>query len=170
MPLRPFFVPLMQQLVTTMASGVSPPRNIATGDPAVVLFPDADTPQTLSVVTPDGSRRALQTVTQGNSQLARFEATQRPGIYEVSMPSTETLHFVAETSREESDLSVLAKTELETLSKSLNAALLTSPKEYLEQDRLRRHGQEIWKLVLMALLVLMFLELVLQQRFARVRV
>jgi hypothetical protein len=170
MPLRPFFVPLMQQLVTTMASGVSPPRNIATGEPAVVLFPAADVPQTLSVVTPDGSRRALQTVTQGNSQLARFDATQRPGIYEISMPSTETLHFVAETSREESDLSVLAKTELETLSKSMNAALLTSPTEYLEQDRLRRHGQEIWKLVLMALLVLMFLELVLQQRFARVRV
>ena len=46
---------------------------------------------------------------------------------------------------------------LETLSKSLNATLINSPAVYLEQDRLRRHGQEIWKVFLAILLVFMFL-------------
>ena len=168
-PVRPLYVPLMQQIITTMASGISPPRNIATGDPAVALLPGAEQSTTLSVVTPDGARRTLNTATQGKLQLARFEETQRPGVYAMSTPAAETIHFVAETSRSESDLSILAEPEMVQLSKSLASTLIKSPAEYLEQDRLRRHGQEIWKFVLAAFLAFMFLELVLQQRFARVR-
>ena len=169
LPLRPFFVPLMQQLVTTMASGISPPRNIATGETAVAVLPDEASSTTLSILTPDGSRRTVQTVPQGKMQLARFDGTQRPGVYALSMPSTETMHFVAETSREESDLSGLDEAGLVSLAKNTAATLIKSPAEYLEQDRLRRHGQEIWKYVLAVFLAFMFLELVLQQRFARVR-
>jgi hypothetical protein len=170
LPMRPFYVPLMQQLITTMASEATPPRNINTGDPAVTIFPASEAPLTLSIVTPDGSRRTLQTVPQGKTQLARFDATQRPGIYAVNTPSTETIHFVAETSREESDLGVMDQASLDSLARGMGAALIKAPAEYLEQDRLRRHGQEIWKFVLAALLCFMLLELVLQQRFARVRV
>jgi hypothetical protein len=169
LPVRPLYVPLMQQIITTMASGISPPRNIATGDPAVAMLPGADQSTTLSVVTPDGARRTLNTTPQGKLQLARFEETQRPGVYAMSTPAAETIHFVAETSRSESDLSILPETALVELSKSLASTLIKSPAEYLEQDRLRRHGQEIWKYVLAAFLAFMFLELVLQQRFARVR-
>lgn len=169
LPVRPLYVPLMQQIITTMASGISPPRNIATGDPAVAMLPGAEQSTTLSVVTPDGARRTLNTTPQGKLQLARFEETQRPGVYAMSTPAAETIHFVAETSRSESDLSVLTEPALVELSKSLASTLIKSPAEYLEQDRLRRHGQEIWKFVLAAFLAFMFLELVLQQRFARVR-
>lgn len=185
LPMRPFFVPLMQQLITTMASGISPPRNIKTGEAAVAVFGDS-TPaapgsppaegkadnlatQTLSVVTPDGSRRTVQTVPEGKMQLARFDGTQRPGVYAMSTPSSETLHFVAETSRDESNLSGLDEPGLVSLSEKMASTLIKSPAEYLELDRLRRHGQEIWKYVLAAFLAFLFLELVLQQRFARVR-
>ena len=168
LPMRPFFVPLMQQLVTTMASGITPPRNITTGDAAVAVLPGDESSTTLSIVTPDGSRRTVQTVPQGKMQLARFDGTQRPGVYAMSMPSTETIHFVAETSREESNLSGLDESGLVSLAKNTASTLIKSPAEYLEQDRLRRHGQEIWKYVLAVFLALMFLELVLQQRFARV--
>jgi hypothetical protein len=159
----------MQQLITTMASGISPPRNISTGDPAVAVLPGSEKPLALSVVSPDGTRRTVGTVPQGKLQLARFEETQRPGVYAMSTPTTETIHFVAETSRSESDLSVLPETGLVSLSKALSSSLIRSPNEYLEQDRLRRHGQEIWKFVLIAFLAFMVLELILQQRFARVR-
>lgn len=169
LPVRPLYVPLMQQIITTMASGISPPRNIATGDPAVAMLSGAEQSTTLSVVTPDGARRTLNTTPQGKRQLARFEETQRPGVYAMSTPAAETIHFVAETSRSESDLSILPEPALAELSKSLASTLIKSPAEYLEQDRLRRHGQEIWKFLLAAFLAFMFLELVLQQRFARVR-
>ena len=88
----------------------------------------------------------------------------------MSTPAAEMVHFVAETSRDESDLSVLPEPQLVSLSKGMAATLMKSPADYLEQDRLRRNGHEIWKYLLAALLSLLFLELVLQQRFARVRV
>ncbi len=168
--IRPVFVPLMQQLITTMASGISPPRNISTGDPAIALLSGQNEVTSLSVVTPDGSRRTVQTSAQGKLLLARFEDTQRPGIYVMSTPAAETVHFVAETSRDESDLSVLSEPRLASLSREMASTLIKSPADYLEQDRLRRRGHEIWKYLLAALLSLLFLELVLQQNFARVRV
>ena len=102
-------------------------------------------------------------------QVARFDGTQRPGIYSMTLPSTETLHFVAETSREESDLLVLDDPGLLSLSDNLGATIVQSAADYIEQDKLRRHGREIWRYVLAALLAFMFLEVVLQQQFARVR-
>jgi len=192
LPMRPCFVPLVQQLVTTMASQILPPRNIATGEPAVALFaPDEFTGASegdsatadraeetadgglgvpLSVVTPGGSRRTLSSVSRGKMRLARFDGTQRPGVYTMTMPSSDSIHFVAETSRSESRLDVLDDPRLAALGTNMGAELVTSPQEYLERDRLRRHGQEIWRYVLAALLAFMFLELVLQQRFARVRI
>ncbi len=171
LPLRPFYVPLMQQLMTTMASRISPPQNIETGEPAVALLSTDETTSTsLSMLTPNGTRFAMQSVPQGKLQLARFDGTQRPGVYALTTPSTETIHFVAETSRDESNLSRLENPALLSLSEKIGATLVESPAKYLEQDRLRRHGREIWKYVLAALLTFMFLELVLQQRFARVRI
>jgi len=101
--------------------------------------------------------------------LARFDGTQRPGVYTMNIPSSDTIHFVAETSRSESDLDFLKKPQLAALGEDLGAEVVRSPAQYLERDRLRRHGREIWRYVLAALLAFMFLELVLQQRFARVR-
>jgi hypothetical protein len=87
----------------------------------------------------------------------------------MSTPSADTIHFVAETSRSESELTLMNDSSIETLSKSISANVVDSSAEYLEQDRLRRHGREIWKYLLAALLAFMFLELILQQRFARFR-
>ncbi len=187
LPMRPVYVPLMQQLITSMASRISPPRNIRTGEPAVALLDDADLkidaksaasrsteeatrqePVTISVVTPEGARRMLRTVPERSLQVARFTATRRPGIYTMSLPTAKNLHFVAETSRVESDPTLLNESELAELAENLNATVVKSSSDYLEQEDVRRHGREIWKYVLGALLVFMFLEVVLQQRFARV--
>lgn len=169
LPMRPVYVPLMQQLVTSMASGLVPPRNIETGEPAVMLLSDVEPGTTIPVRTPDGSRQTVHTSTLGNRELARFEGTQRPGIYTMSLPSAEPVHFAAEAARSESELSTLDEPQIADLSEALGATVVGSAAEYIEQDRLRRNGREVWKYVLMTLLGLMFLELVLQQRFARVR-
>ncbi len=190
--MRPIYVPLMQQLVTTLASRISPPQNIGTGEPAVVfLHPEdlqvavssdgaaeapgslevrADEPVILSLVTPDGARKTLQTVVEDSRQVARYFATQRPGVYTMTLPSAKPLHFVAETSRLESDPALLSETQLNELADNLNARIVPSVDTYLEQEHLRRHGFEIWKYVLAVLLGFMFVEVVLQQRFARVPV
>lgn len=188
LPLRQVYVPLMQQLVTTMASRVSPPRNITTGDSAVAVFSsdesesvaatetaephgedDTVADEIFSVTTPDGTRRTVRAMRQGHTTVARFDETQRPGVYAMTLPSTDTIHFAAETSRTESELNSLDEPQLTSLAADLQAEVVRSSTEYLMQDRLRRHGQEIWKYLLAALLAFLLLELMLQQRFARVR-
>jgi hypothetical protein len=183
LPMRPVFVPLMQQLVTTMATQLTPPRNIRTGEPAVALFTEraagkqnedpeagsADRGALLSIATPEGGRQTIQSIPQGKRLMARFDATRRPGVYTMTTPDSTAIHFVASTSREESNLEMLDETNLKSLADGLGAQVAASTAEYLEQDSLRRHGREIWKYVLLGLLAFMFLELVLQQRFSRVR-
>ncbi|MCA9058129.1 MAG: BatA domain-containing protein [Planctomycetaceae bacterium] len=189
LPLRPFYVPLMQQIVTTMAARISPPRNIAAGEPAIALLSSdellpadssgtstsaadisAEIPgRTIAVVSPDGSRHTLQTVARGRLQMAQFDRTERPGIYSMSLPTAATIHFVAETDRRESVPQLMSPDELNKLADSLSATVTRSSDDWLELDRLRRHGREIWKYLLSALLIVMFLEVILQQRFARVR-
>jgi hypothetical protein len=56
------------------------------------------------------------------------------------------------------------------LAEGMAADHVESAAVYLEHDKLRRHGREIWKILLAVVLGLMFLEVVLQQRFARARV
>lgn len=177
LPMRPFFVPMMQQLVTTMATKLTPPRNISTGEAAVALFPPLETdeksPSTqdtiLAMTTPDGTRRNVVAAPEGNMLMARFEGTRRPGVYSMTTPNAETIHFVASTSRDESNPESLDDEQLTSLAEDMNATIVKSSDEYLEQDRLRRNGRDIWRQMLTILLVFMFLELVLQQRFSRVR-
>lgn len=177
LPMRPFYVPLMQQLVTTMATQFAPPKNIQTGEPAVALFSvDSEAmaegvtaDYNVSITAPDGSRRNLRSTLQGNQQMVRFDGTRRPGVYTMTSPDATSIHFVASTSREESNLEILNEQGLNNLAEQMAAQTIESPATYLEQDRLRRHGREIWEYVLMALLAFMFLELVLQQTFSRVR-
>ncbi len=87
----------------------------------------------------------------------------------MSLPTGKNVHFVAEASRLESDPTLLNESEVAQLAEKLDATVVKSSKTYLEQDHLRRHGREIWKYVLAVLLAFMFLEVILQQRFARVR-
>lgn len=180
LPMRPVFVPLMQQLVTTLATQLTPPRNIRTGEPAVALFSDlgsanpesehtTESGTLLSIVTPEGSRQSIQSVPQGKRIMARFDGTRRPGVYTMTTPESKSLHFVASTSRDESNLDMLDEAKLETLADGLSAKVVSTPEDYLEQESLRRHGREIWKFLLFGLLAFMFLEVVLQQRFSRVR-
>lgn len=179
LPMRPFFVPLMQQLVTTMATQLTPPCNIRTGDPAVGIFSlrskdsgekaTDDAGLNLTITLPDGRRRTLTATAQGNHQTVRFEGTRRPGIYTITGPETPALNIVASTARAESDLSMLNESKMIALAENMTANRVASSQTYIEQDRLRRHGREIWKYVLMALMAFLFLELILQQRFSKVR-
>lgn len=173
-PMQPSYVPFVQQLVTTLASRISPPRNIATGDPAVAIFKRTEgdegeaADEAVTIVLPDESRRTIPVESLGGNHIVRFEETQRSGVYELSSPSAETLHFVAESPRAESNLELMSPEQVSELATQLGGQVVNSSAEYLEQDRLRRHGREMWQSLLAGLLALMFLEVVLQQRFGSV--
>jgi hypothetical protein len=90
-------------------------------------------------------------------------------VYTLTGPDAKPIHFVAQAPRDESDLHPFPPDELAKVAEALGADMVESAEEFLELDRTRRHGREIWRFLLAAVLVLMFTELYLQQRFARVR-
>lgn len=169
LPLRPVFVPLMQQLVASMASRVAPPQNIATGEPVISVFRGEVSDAPLSLTTPIGERLTVQLQNQEGRGVARFVDTQRPGVYTLTGPDAQPIHYVAQSSRDESKLSVLEDDDIRDVAEPLQAVAVRSAKEYLRRDRNWRHGREVWKFLLALVLVLMFAELILQQRFARAR-
>ncbi|MEC9093362.1 MAG: hypothetical protein VX438_11685, partial [Planctomycetota bacterium] len=168
LPMRPVFLPLMQQLVTTTASRLVSPRNLTTGEPAVATLKGIEQPQTITVRTPTDSERVLQTTAIDDDQVATYRSTLQPGIYSFSGP-TEVIHFSVHTDRNESSLELLDPADFETLVVGTGATKAESSADYLANDQLRRNGSEIWKYVLAGFLAFLFLEIVLQQRFSRAR-
>lgn len=202
LPLRPFYVPLMQQLVATLAVQIQPPRNLPTGAAAAAPFtPPAASPESaqpnptapqpgppaaappanaatdatqsgqlpaVTLVDPLGLRTTLSSRVQGRWLIAETSATQRPGVYLMTLPDGRPAHFAVTTSSFESDLTLLDPAQLQATAQQLGAKLVTSVQAYLDADRRQRHGEEIWPWVLCGLLLLMCLEVALQQRFAGV--
>ena len=169
LPMRPSYLPLMQQLMTSMASQVAPPCNIKAGEPVIAVLPGDSSGVPLSLVTPDGTRHTVRPVARGTHGLVQFGGTRQPGIYTLTGPDSQGFHFVAQTSREESDPRLLDPEQMRELAAGLGAEVVDSGAEYVKLDKTRRHGREVWRFLLFGVLGLMFVELILQQRFTRVR-
>ncbi|MFM7864085.1 MAG: hypothetical protein ACKPHU_07715, partial [Planctomycetaceae bacterium] len=111
-----------------------PPRNLSAGAAAVALFtppaadspaPGAATPATppattdtpaatdhsqlpaVTLADPLGTRSTLASRVQGRWLAAETTATQRPGIYLMTLPDGRPAHFAVQTEAAESDLLLL---------------------------------------------------------------
>jgi hypothetical protein len=169
LPMRPFFLPMMQRLSIYLASTVFPPRNLDVSKPLVAFLPLADAGKKASLLLPDGTSREVPVSKKGERGVVEFTKTQQPGLYTLTSPSGAGTHFVVNTSRRESDLQRLTDAEIADFAKSHGVSVVHSGAEYKQLDRTRRYGSEFWRSLLWLLLALIFAELFLQQRFARVR-
>lgn len=167
LPVRPFYVPLMQQLVIYLASSVHPPRNVDVGRPLAAALPPALAGQKAVLTDPGGRRHELPVVARGAQAAVEFRETERPGLYTLAVPGVKPVHFVVNTDRRESDLRRLGEDEIREEARSLGASLVTSWEEYRHLDQARRFGRELWPLLLAAVLALLFLEIVLVRRLGR---
>ncbi len=169
LPLRPFYVPLTQRLVTYLASTVYPPRNVEVGKPLIAFFDKALAGKRATLIDAAGKQHDVPLLGKESRAVAEFTDTQRPGLYKLMAPGASEVHFVVNTSRAESDLRTLAPAERDTLAKSLKATLVNTFEEYQRMDRQRRFGQEIWRPLFWLLLVLLFGEIFFQQWINRRR-
>ncbi|MEX0775551.1 MAG: BatA domain-containing protein [Phycisphaeraceae bacterium] len=172
LPVRPFFLPLVQQLVTYAASKVYPSRNVEVGQSlAAFLDPSAaDKPATLT--DPQGNRVELTPVLRGAQAVVEYTSTRLPGLYvlEPAGKDTAPVHFVVSTSRRESDLNLLTEDQVRAMAQPLGAQVASSLEQYHQLDKQRRFGRETWRWLFAAALGLLFAELLLQQYFTRKRV
>lgn len=120
-------------------------------------------------MAPDGLSYELPIEKKGERGVVEFARTQQPGVYTLKAPGGVTSQYVVQASRRESDLQKLSTQEINDLAKQHNVALVRSSAEYQALESTRRFGTEFWKTLLWLLLGLAFLELILQQRFARAK-
>ena len=169
LPLRPFYLPLMQQLVTYLAAKFDPPRNVEIGRPLIAVVPAALGGKTLELTDPVGRKHHLVATNAAGRALVTFHETRRPGLYILNTPTNTPLHFVVNTTRAESDLTQLTSDEIKAVAKPWNATVIHSWDEYHQLEQRRRFGREIWRPLLWTLLGLIFAELFLAQRVGRVK-
>ena len=169
LPARPVYLPLMQQLVTYLASTVYPPRNVGVGQQLAALLRLENADKTAIITDPEGRRHEIKAQPRDDHCLVEFGRTELPGLYVLETPDNETIHFVVNTSSKESDLSLLDDAEFSELALQMQAQPVSSAEQYLQLDIRRRFGREIWKWLLAGLLALVFVEVVLQQRFGMVK-
>lgn len=169
LPMRPFYLPLMQQLVTYLAAKFDPPRNVDIGRPLLAVLPAALGGKQVELTDPDGKKHKLDVGAEGGRALAHYEATRQPGLYILSLPDQTLVHFVVNTSRAESDLARLSNEEIANAAKPFEATLVKSWDEYRQLEQRRRYGRDFWRPLLWTLLGLLFLELWLAQRIGRIK-
>ena len=120
-----------------------------------------------SLVNPAGISVELPIVKKADRGVVEFDKTQRPGLYTLTPPGGVPLHFVVNASRRESDLQKLTDKEINDLASAHGVSIVRSGTEYKALESSRRFGREFWKTALWVLLGFTFLELFLQQKFAR---
>ncbi|MEQ1859821.1 MAG: BatA domain-containing protein [Chthoniobacteraceae bacterium] len=169
LPMRPFYLPLLQRLTVYLASTIFPPRNLESGKPIAAFLPAADVDKKATLTLPGGDAVELKIARKGSLGDAEFARTQRPGLYTLTPPGGQPIHYVVNANRRESDTSKLTGAEIDALAKSHGVVLVRSSAEYKQLDQKRRFGTELWKPLLWALLIFFIAEMVLQQIFAGVR-
>ncbi|MCH7729599.1 MAG: hypothetical protein IH991_24440 [Planctomycetes bacterium] len=166
LPMRPFYLPLTQRLITYLATSVEPPRNVPVGESLVALLPDDSTTKTVTLTMPDGKDVQLSVRNKGDRKTVEHTDTDQTGLYTMKMSGMEMVHFVVSGSRDESDLTQLDEDELQSPADSMSASVVASSDEYFNLDSTRRYGREIWRLLFWALLIFLVAELLLQQLFS----
>lgn len=166
LPVRPWYLPLMQQLTSYVASSVEPPRNVRVGQPLIAHLDKDRAGRAATITDPSNRSHPVAIAEQGARAEAAFRRTQQLGLYTLAVEGDKPVHFVVSAPREESDLKQLTRDEIDALAEAMNADVVTAWQDYAALEKTRRHGHEIWHWFFWAVLALCFAELGLQQWFA----
>lgn len=165
LPMRPFYLPLVQQLVLHLASTWDAPRNLEPGQPIMARAESSDSAAKLTC--PGDEQVDVPSRPSAGQRVYRFDGTRRAGIYTLRVQDQSPVHFAVSASRAESQLDTLTDEQLRELAGSLGASVVGSLDEYVKSDDLRRHGRPVWRFLLAGVLVLMVAELFLARWISR---
>jgi len=168
LPLQPFFVPLMQRLTTYLATEGSAPAWQLVGTSLRLPLEKAELGAEFTLRDPTGQTQTLKSQQEGDKVFVQSPPISQHGIFALQRVGTEKATLLAfNTDNTESDLKPLSADQIKKIADRHEAAFADSLQSYQSLDRTRRHGSELWQPLLIALLVLLFFEVLLQQRIAR---
>jgi len=166
LPLQPFFVPLMQRLVTYLATQSTLSAWDRVGEPLRVVMGRERVGVEYTLRDPTGQAEALKVRPDADKAILESKPIAAPGIYKLTQ-GTETRLLAYNLDPDESNLAPLPADKVQAIAERHQASFVDSLDSWQKLDRTRRHGSELWQPFLMALLGLLFLEVLLQQRIAK---
>jgi hypothetical protein len=182
LPMRMVYLPMIQQLVLDLA-GTRKRTTLDVGEGFTVAVSELMPPlpdgtneprepsdATYSLQTPAGTEEAMEPTGDSSPQLVVNEALL-PGSYRVRLslaqkddePLVSSTLRVVEVPAQESQLRDTDPGRLATAAETVGAEIYQDIQSLRADDRTRRFGHEIWRWLLIALLIGMIGELLLQQ-------
>ena len=191
---RPVYVPLMQRLtLALLGEGMQPPQQFTTGQiPTISLnqfnpeskdsakaLPDMDS--SWEWIEPNGAVSKL-TISEKPTKISgeQNEAQKSvnppmirwPGVYRVKSPDGSSavngqVFLAAGVPASESDTKLMTQEQLQQLASSFGATTVDSADSFQVMQQVRRDGKEIWRPLVMVLLVFLFGEIFLARRVTR---
>jgi hypothetical protein len=166
LPLQPFYVPLMQRLAAHLATQSAGAAWSITGSPLRLVLPVEQAGTAHELRDPTGQVQTLQPRVDAGAALLETPPLRAPGVYQLSAAGR-TRMFALNLDGTESDLKTLPAEAVRRIAERHQAAFVESLDAWRQLDRTRRFGSEFWQPLLLALLALLFFEVLLQQRIAR---
>jgi hypothetical protein len=172
LPLQPVFVPLMQRLVTYLATQNAAPQFQPTGSALRVALKPEEKDSIFILTDPLNQTHELKPKSEGEKNVfLNYADTSAPGIYELSNSAfgikEAPRRFAFNLNAAESDLTRQTPEKMREIATRFGAAYAESHDDYARLDRSRRHGSEVWQPLLLAVLAFLFFEVFLQQRISR---
>lgn len=175
-PARPAFLPFVQQMVIFLASRNEHPRNIKAGQNIIAQFDPSLAGATFTLSDPEGHEIPIKAVEKGTVSVIQYNQTHKEGLYTLNNEELQTpMHFASSSPRDESKLQQLSKEDLQKYADQLGAHLIFEEstdkalKQYTDIENQRKHGREMWKILMLCVLGFMIGELFLQQYFGRAK-
>lgn len=184
-PTRLVYLPTIQQLVLDLAGSrkqttvdVGTSFSVPTSELAALIPDDVKVDNkrqpSFSLEAPNQPETPIEPTEAGGSRLL-VTSTRQPGTYRIlqSTPISEGDSFVTSTLRVvevpavESQLRDVDPSRLAAAAEAVEANVYTDVATLQSDDRTRRYGREIWRWLLVGLLVFMVAEVLLQQRSVR---
>lgn len=141
-----------------------------------LIDPSGDrTELTFSNASPTPEASAEKLPSSRNQSILQIPILYWPGVYRLrsvdSFPANAAegpILVAAAIPSHESDLRPLSQSQLDQLSNTLGANVVRSAEDYHSTQQLRRDGREIWRPLLVILLIFLFAEIFLARRITRV--
>jgi len=168
LPLQMVFVPLVQRLLSHLATQGGGDAAQLVGQPVRFGLKDGKGDEVFELTDPAGKVSEVKAHKENNGVVVESPPTREPGLYEMKAKgNTEAQRFAFNVNPGESDLKPMTESDVQKIATRHDAALVDSFESYQRVDRSRRHGTEVWQMFLIGLLVLLFAEVLLAQRIAR---
>jgi hypothetical protein len=164
LPGTALYVPLLQSIVSYLATSGMDQHNLLVGDEIVATLPRPPA-GAVTVTLPDGAIGHCDVVSLNDRTQARFGQTRQTGIYRMHVGPV-AIPFVVRASLEESDLTPLTEQNWRRLSQALGLEQVDRPEDALPTVAAVT-GQSLWMPIVLTVIGVLVVELALTRWWSR---